>query len=183
MAKVMGILLQVKTLRDNLSKRSSSVPSIPGYYIWWFDKEGTDLIASALKDNASVKLFQKKKIRGRIYYALYLGIAKNLLDRIKWHICQNHSCSSIKSGYLSTLRQSISAILKKDMSSSECKVNAFFDDHCYWEYFQTNDLQTAESEEIKELGKEYYILNIQKNKVVNKDTKTRLKQLRKKYKK
>ena len=168
----------VKILRNSYG----NIPSESGYYTWWFDRDGTNIILNAL-NNSKLHRFQKRKINGKNYYALYFGIGANLRQRFKWHVLQRHSVSAVKSGYLSTLRQSLSAILGKDMTTGGSCVNCFMDDHCWWEFTTTKDKNSAEKEEKEELSTNYYILNIKDNNVVGKNTINLLKDLRKRFKK
>ncbi len=170
----MNITKSIKDLRNNLS----CVEKQPGCYIWWFDKEGTDVLLKQLPDVDKSKIQNKED-----YYALYFGIANNCRERINWHINQKHSYSAVKSGYLSTLRKTLSALLGKDMTKSEKQVNDFMDAHCRWEWKYTPSKKEAEAMGIKELEKNTYPLNIQKNKNVDKAVILKLKELRKRYRK
>ena len=125
-----------------------------------------------------------KEIDGREYIAIYFGISKDLNGRIKWHICQNHTAGSVRSGFLSTLRQSLSALLNNDMSKSQHLVNNFIDDNCYLEYENTLTHKDAENIEKTELSQEYYYpLNIAGAKSTPQYVKDNLKKLRKTHKK
>lgn len=174
--------VSVLNLRNQFQQKNASVPTVPGCYCFWFDKQGMQKILKPLESVCTRKL-QKKVIDGKDCYALYFGIAKNLKDRAKWHICQHHSMSSVKSGYLSTLRQTLSALLRLNMSVSEKSVNTFLDEHCYFEYFGKKTLDESRACEENELCKNYYPLNIQHNKCVEKQTINSLKHIRKEYRK
>ena len=167
----------VKILRNSYG----NIPSESGYYTWWFDRDGTNIILNAL-NNSKLHRFQKRKINGKNYYALYFGIGADLRQRFKWHVLQRHSASAVKSGYLSTLRQSLSAILGKNMTKGGYCVDCFMDAHCWWEFTTTDNKSSAEYEEKKELNTNYYILNIKDNNVVEKKTINLLKDLRKRFK-
>ncbi|MBR4561461.1 MAG: hypothetical protein IKO23_06060 [Bacteroidales bacterium] len=167
----------IKELRNDLS----CVEKKPGCYIWWFDKNGKDMLLKSLPDFNISSIPRKGN-----YYALYYGIAKDCRQRINWHINQKHSFSAVKSGYLSTLRQTLSALLGKDMTCSEKDVNDFMDTHCCWSWEYTPSRETAEDIESVELStqsKNCYPLNIQKNKTVSHDVIQKLTELRKKHKK
>ena len=121
------------------------------------------VMKDAIKEH-QVKLdkIQKRDIDGEEYWALYFGISNDMLGRAKWHILQKHSKSAVKYGTLSTLRQSLSALLDIDMSFSEEDVNMFMDNNCYWEWEYTDNAKEEEKNELHSDDK-CYPLNIQEN--------------------
>lgn len=176
-------MLHVGQLRQQLYAGGSSVPQNPGVYRWWFPKEVAHKLLSLLPAGAiQANRIQKLQIEGTEHWLLYFGIAGNLLQRIKWHACQHHSVSAVKSGYLSTLRSTVGALLQIDASQAENSVNNALD-LCYWEYCPTATRTQAENMEAQELATNYYPLNIQKNRVVGKLAIKEIKRLRKKHKK
>lgn len=100
----------------------------------------------------------------------------------RWHMTQQHSLSAVQSGYLSTLRQTLSALLGKDMTKAEQDVNDFIGKNCYWQWEYTDTPEEAEDREQHELRTNYYPLNIQGNKTVSPEIIGTLKGLRQKYK-
>jgi len=107
-------------------------------------------------------------INGKNYYALYVGIAakEGLKQRLKWHLgSTKHTLSSVKSGFLSTLRATIASLLSQKPTSLQTEEKAVDDilDRCYWEWYQNNN---PEIEEKRELSREDFIypLNIADNK-------------------
>ncbi len=170
-----------KKLRPQLLSRTSNVPQTSGYYRWWFPKK---LAISLLSPLPSIdqKNIKKETIGGEEHWLLYFGIAKSLSERMKWHICQKHTPSSVKSGTLSTLRQTISALLQIDQTKAESQVNDTLD-QCFVEWQSTPTKEEAEAVEKQELTSGYYPLNIQENKVVPKAIINKLKELRKLHKK
>ena len=105
-----------------------------------------------------------------------------MLGRAKWHILQKHSVSAVKHGTLSTLRQSLSALLDIDMSFSEEDINMFMDNNCYWEWEYTDNSKIEETNALRSNDK-CYPLNIQDNLTVGKDIIKNLKRIRKEHKK
>ena len=170
----------VKNLRDS---KCSTVDNCPGYYFWWFREDCVKKLLAPLPGVDYSRLISDRNG----YVALYVGIVekekRTLRQRALWHICDDHSASKVKAGTLSTLRQTISALLGIDMTKSKQAVNDFMDDNCEWEWFPTKSGEEAKAKEKEELSKHYYPLNIKANKVVNKDTKNALKKLRKDFKK
>ena len=79
-----------------------------------------------------------KKIRGVDYYYIYVGIAvkESIRDRLNWHINQHHTISSVKSGILSTLRQTISSLVAGNQFD-EKTTNSLID-LLFVEYFPIN---------------------------------------------
>lgn len=165
-----------------LKSRTCKISKGPGVYRWWIDSQGTEKITSALRSIDLSKL-QKRTIDNKTFYALYFGIAKDLRMRLNWHINQHHTASAIRSGYLSTLRCTFSALLGLDCSKSEDAVNDFQDMHCCVEFEDLPSRETAEGIEKTELRSKYYPLNLQGNKVVDKVILHDLSKLRTKTKK
>jgi hypothetical protein len=94
---------------------------------------------------------------------------------------QKHSKKAVKHGTLSTLRQTISALLGKNMTQSECCINKFMDDNCLWEWDYTPNPCQIEKEELSSVEK-CYPLNIKENHTVSKNVISKLKKLRKEFK-
>ena len=98
-------------------------------------------------------------------YCIYIGIAEreSIRNRLNWHVNQDHKPSAIKSGYLSTLRQSLSSILSQNQKDEE--VTNQFIDKLYIEYFEVDEETEGKLREIEkeEMEKHLYILNIQGN--------------------
>lgn len=115
----------------------------------------------------------------------HFGMSKDLLDRLKWHICQKHTTSEIKSGYISTFRQTLSGVLGLDASLSENAVNDLLDSHCLVEYDYTDTEKEAKLREEAELCAPdyYYPLNIQSNKSVPKIVRQQIQAARQQHKK
>ncbi len=172
----------IMNLRKQIAARVLNVSKNPGYYTWWLDEEGMRQILSPL-NGIDYSRIMKKLIGGKDYYALYFGISSNLNNRIKWHISQHHTQSSAKSGYLSTLRQTISALLGIDMTKSEQAVNKFMDDHCWLEFDNCASHVVAKQMEKNTLHNGYYPLNIQGNKGVDCKIGAQISGLRKEFKK
>lgn len=62
-----------------------------------------------------------KKIKGRKYYYIYVGVAirESIQSRLDWHVNQHHTKTSVESGFLSTLRQTISSLVAGDQYNEE----------------------------------------------------------------
>ncbi len=101
----------------------------------------------------------------------------------RWHMTQQHSLSSVQSGYLSMLRQTRSALLGKNMTEAEENVNDFIGENCYWQWEYTNTPEEAEDREQHELRTNYYPMNIQGNKAVPPSIIAKLSDLRQRHKK
>ena len=171
----------VKNLRATVA---NNVTIRPGVYRWWFKADAARKLLAQLSSidygKSSKRVYDKEE-----YFALYFGIAKSLQERLNWHIRQHHTLSSVKSGYLSTLRQSLSALLCEDMSKAEQDVNNLIDDNCLIEWEDTTSKRQAEVIEKIEMSNATccsYPLNIQNNLSVPKCVIQRLKDLRKLYK-
>lgn len=177
-------LIKVCLLREQLSNRTSGIePLCGGVYCWWFKREAAQtLLAKLPLTQEELAKIQAQEIEGESYLALYFGISKDILARAEWHTLQKHSPSAIKHGTLSTLRQTISALLGKDMSQSEGRVNEFINRNCYWEWEDDKSYKLRETDELSSTTK-CYPLNIRENKTVTKEVRNELSKLRKQYKK
>lgn len=176
-------LESIKSLRQKIVSKQDYALNSPGVYRWWFKEEVLDWETfSRFTNNLNL---QSRIIDSETYYALYFGMSKDMKERIKWHICNKHKPSAVKSGFLSTLRQSISALLGMPMSISESDVNKFMDDYCYLEWDYTETEQDAKNIEHTELTQHDYSypLNIQGNITVSNMYLKDLKDLRSKFKK
>lgn len=174
----------VATLRRMIECKQSPFENSAGVYRWWF-KEDTAMQLLKQLPPVNTACIAKRLIDGDSYWALYFGISGNMRQRIAWHICQQHTPSAVKSGYLSTLRQVISALLNEDMTNSQNSVNNLMDTSCYLEWDYTSSKREAEGLETNELSQSQciYPLNRAKNKTVSKEHLKRLTELRAKYRK
>ena len=176
-------LVAVCILREQLERKSSRIEKQPGVYRWWFKAEGAKRILTQLNLSPSeYNMIARREIEGTEYWALYFGISSDMLGRAKWHIMQKHSQSAVKHGTLSTLRNTLGALLKEDMSKSMDKVNEFMDDNCYWEW-EYNDPAEVEKAELSSESGKCYPLNIKSNKTVECKVRKKLRDLRRKHKK
>lgn len=176
-------LIKVSLLRDQLSKGKSGIKHSCGVYCWWFKTEAAQTLWAelGLTEEEKAKI-QEREIEDESYLALYFGISKDMLDRAKWHILQKHSPSAVMHGTLSTLRQTLSALLGEEMSKSQDTVNEFIDSNCYWEWEYDKSYKQRERDELSSTTK-CYPLNIQENQTVNKEVCKKLSELRKQHKK
>jgi len=90
-------------------------PNKSGVYFWYVSEQGATQLGIEIKD--CVKKDDK--------YLVYIGLAKNLNQRLDWHYNDKHSPSSIKSGFVSTLRQTLSALLVGEMVTAKLIVDRF----------------------------------------------------------
>ncbi len=177
----MKYIERASKIRASINSKQCQIKEKPGIYRWWFELD----MAMPLLDKicfSDIKKLHSKDIDGKRYVALYFGISNDMNARAKWHICQKHSQSQVKHGTLSTLRQTLSALLEIDMTKSMQEVNKLIDT-CYWEWDYVANPKEIEIKEIKLNTKYAYPLNIQENRTVGKGSISKLKELRKKFKK
>ena len=124
----------------------------------------------------------KGVIQGEEYWCLYFDIGKDLRQRIRWHACLKYTASAVKHGILSTLRQSVSALLQLDQTTSTDKVSELLE-RCYCDWLSTAFKEEAKIIEKRESSKGYFPINIQENKSVAPTVLAQLKSLRKEHKK
>lgn len=136
----------------------------PGYYKWYApEKEYLDILN---KLNIEFSSFADKidslDLEGNKYYCIYLGIAEGqpVIRRIGIHLHDSFESS--------TLRKSIAALLGKEDIAP-------YMDLLKIEIICTEDPARAET---KLLSEKLYVLNIQKNKVMPKESIQTLRKLR-----
>lgn len=157
-------IINAKELRDKF--KLSKVPSnVPGWYKWWAPKEALSiLLNSSYIDSKYLSVLKKhlakKKIKGKVYYYIYVGVAikESIHDRLDWHVNQKHTKTSVVSGFLSTLRQSIASLVAGDQYNEEATNKLI--DMLVIEYYPV-DLP------IKSIEAKEYIEVIEKNEINN----------------
>lgn len=125
----------------------------PGWYKWWAPQEVLEkLLNSKYIENEHLSYLlpylTNKKIEGVDYYYIYVGIAvkESIRDRLNWHINQHHTISSVKSGILSTLRQTISSLVAGNQFDE--KTTNRLIDSLFVEYFPINlEIKSDEAKE------------------------------------
>ena len=165
---------------------------MPGWYSWWAPEEAIKMLlnSSYISNKYLSNLLSHltiKNINGKNYYYIYVGIAvkESIQRRLNWHINQHHTKSSVESGFLSTLRKSISSLLAFNQYD-EYITNDFIN-MLIVEYHPVNlpiksneAKEKIESIEKKEIANNVLILNIKGNKnALVKDYLKELKKVRK----
>ena len=173
-------LSNVASLRGDIRNISDK----PGVYQWWASKSDLLTILQALEMQFPDVQNDLEEKDG--FYCIYVGIAwrEALRSRLNWHINQKNTVSSVKSRFLSTLRQSIAAVLGVPMTNTEA-VNDFMDRLKV--SYDAMDL-TIKSPEAKQAAHGWeraqfnsgklYILNIQENRNHSQSPYKKLKKLR-----
>lgn len=131
---------------SEIRKGINDIPNVGGVYKHFVDKEGLKYLDGVYPT--------KKEITsdGIEVYLLYIGKAKNLLERYEWHLgMKNTSQKSILGKWLSTLRHSYMANHKNITCLSEQEIlNDFMDKHTYSQYMITKGYDSIEEQLIKE---------------------------------
>lgn len=135
-------IIPVSEIRKSIEK----IPKDSGVYKQYIDKEGLKYL------DGVYPITKETAINGTEVYLLYIGLAKDLLDRFKWHLgITNTSHKSILGGWLSTLRTSYMANHKEIQCLSEQnKLDEFMNEHIYIQYMVTKDFVAIEEQLIKE---------------------------------
>lgn len=170
-----GILIKANTLRDK--ELNKEIPNNkPGFYKWWVKSEELEILLNSnqLNDKYLEVLLPhltKKKINNEEYYYIYVGVAikESIYARLDWHVNQRHTRVSVESGFLSTLRQTLSSLIEGNQYAEE-ETNIFID-KLYIEYYPI-DLNikseeaktTIENIEKSEMETNCLPLNIKDNK-------------------
>lgn len=111
---VEGQLVWAQSLRDK--KALKDIPNVPGWYRWWAPLDvvkqllNSPFISGTYLEQLTPYLTERV-VDGDPYYCVYVGIAKSLRSRLHWHVNQNHTEKAVETGYLSTLRQSVSSLV------------------------------------------------------------------------
>ena len=179
----MQYLDKVSELRKRLENRTSEIKKEGGVYCWWFKRDVAQTLLKELPlTQDELSKIQTKEIEGEEYWALYFGISRDMLGRAKWHITKKHKPTAVKYGTVSTLRNTLGALLGIAMSDSEKSVNDLMDENCYWEWEYDKEYKQRETNELSSTDK-CYPLNIQENKTVSKAVLKKLGELRSQHKK
>ena len=114
-------------------KEVNDVPKTKGIYFWFMHPEGYNALSNHVKIE-HIKPKYTRTIDGKDYDLVYIGNAgtgkngnSHFLERLKWHLCQQHTNSSICHGTLSTLRAGLGALLSEHLIEplTEQVVNEF----------------------------------------------------------
>ena len=125
-------LVKAKELRNIECLRN--IPNdMPGWYKWWAPKQSLELLLNSpyISKNFFSELLPHltvKNINGIDYYYIYVGVAikESIKERLNWHVNQHHLKSSVESGFLSTLRQTIASLISGNQYDEEA-TNKFID--------------------------------------------------------
>lgn len=123
-------MLKVSILRNKTELQK--IPAAAGYYKWWCEKAELDVILNAL-DVKPVDVQQAIERQDDLF-CVYVGIAakESVRARLNWHVNDKHTASRVKSGTLSTLRQSIASIVANNQFDKEA-TDSFIDKlHVEW---------------------------------------------------
>lgn len=140
----------------------------PGYYKWWASEDDFFRLLSALDvpfEEVKADVEQKDGL-----WCIYVGIAakESLRARINWHINDPHTESKVKSGTLSTLRQSIASLVAGNQFD-KVATDSFIDGLSFEVFLVEGEIGSCDvacklhDAERKMLGDRLCILNIQDN--------------------
>lgn len=160
--------IQAILLRD-INNLSQIPNDKPGYYKWWATRKDFEELARKLgTDFASLEPYIEKEDD---LYCIYVGIAakESIRSRLNWHVNDPHTQNRVKSGTLSTLRQSISSLIAGNQSKKK-ETNDFIDRLTIEYFIIDKTIRSKEaSEELDKIERDLmhnklYILNIKDNK-------------------
>lgn len=170
-----GINVPARDLRDK--EKLKKIPhDRPGYYKWWANESELNDILDALGEKNTGIQWETRHAPDnpdKVQYCIYIGIAvrESVRSRLNWHVNQISTRSNIQHRTLSTLRQTVAALIGDSMADDR-KTNDFIDKLTV-EYFLSEYSIGSKSaiDHIKEIEDSYlqnsanlYILNIQGNK-------------------
>jgi hypothetical protein len=130
---------------------NSLLPKESGVYFWYVNQKGAHQLG------IDINQCNKKNE----HYLVYIGLAKSIHQRLTWHAFDKHTPSTIKSGFLSTLRQTLSALLVGNMNDSESTINDFMEHNMVVEFELRKDYIEYEIELINRFN---LPLNLKNNK-------------------
>ncbi len=150
----------MRYIRELRGGNWAAVPTTPGVYWWYFDKQALKQFGDSLAcDVRGLNLLANPA--GEI--CLYHGIAKNLRQRIAWHSAQSLHISALKSGFLSTFRLTLLALNTIPFVHGEDLINAYMDT-LRVDWVETRTKKEAMAIESAGLAGPYHFpLNIQSN--------------------
>ena len=174
-------------LAETIRKNFKLVPTKSGIYKWWCDLKTLEDILNKIDPSRTIKIgteIEQCTYEGNTLYCFYVGIAKNLRARIKWHI-KSHTAKQVATGRISTLRNSLASIFFETIDVS---INADLNnliDTLYISFEAHPNPHEIEKVILSGTKSKYnsnnyvYILNIQENNHCKaKDLKKELKKLR-----
>jgi len=131
-------ILSAGSIRSNIN----DIPTSSGVYKHFVDPAGLSLLSDVKPTQ------QEITDDGKRLFLLYIGLAKNLRYRFKWHLgLVNVSNSCIVHGTLSTLRLSYMSNHKDITSLSEQdRLNEFMDKHIHMSYLESINYKEVEQE-------------------------------------
>ncbi|PKG81890.1 hypothetical protein CXF85_15245 [Colwellia sp. 75C3] len=130
-------ITSAKVIRDNIA----DAPKSGGVYKHFINKEGLKYLSGVDPTE------QETADDGSTVYLLYIGLAKDIQYRLKWHLgIVNVSHSCIVHGTLSTLRLSYMSNHENiNCLSEQEKLNEFLNKYVYMSYYETPDFKSIES--------------------------------------
>lgn len=133
----MPVIIPASTLRTPAGINGVS-NSCPGWYRWWAPKEALRQLLGTHFNDLFPHLTQGENQLAGLYY-IYVGVAirESIRARLNWHVNQRHTLSCVRSGTLSTLRQSIASLVGQNQLD-ENATNALID-QLMIEYFTATD--------------------------------------------
>ena len=152
-------------LNENLNDEKSikacctevtNVPTDKGVYFWFIHTDGYE--ALSLSRHTPIEPIYPRIFKEKPYDLVYLGTAgtgkkgnSHLQQRMKWHLCQKHTESSVCSGAISTLRSGLSALLADDLieTNTEAVFNEFVCKYMfvYWLSYGNKDKEIIDGDE------------------------------------
>ena len=112
----------------------------PGWYRWRAPIQALEklLDSTYISEKYMTQLMpflHRKKFNRDDYFCIYIGVAINesIRDRLNWHVNQHHTKSAMQSGFLSTLRKTISSLVSGNQYN-EVATNGLID-HLLIEYY------------------------------------------------
>lgn len=142
--------MRAETLRDK--EVLNLISTDAGVYKWYMPQTLVDLLSIPIDDC---------EYKDGFGYFVYVGIAKNMRQRLDWHISQKHSKSSVKSGFLSTFRQTLCGLAKVPMDDGDTVNNII--DQMSIEFSLCSSKDEAESIEREMIHSFTLPLNIKHN--------------------
>ncbi|MFT5324269.1 MAG: hypothetical protein ACI8P0_002130 [Planctomycetaceae bacterium] len=156
MSDVFPVSYRIRDLRQSGWK---SIPDEPGVYWWFFPEPCLDELQ--ITSHCEFTLLNLLTNENDMV-ALYVGAAKSLRQRTKWHADQPLTQSNLQSKYLSTFRNTLLSLTQIDYATGFKLINQFMDSlEVAWQV--TSDKESAERIEAKELDGFSLPLNINTN--------------------
>jgi len=167
-------VIAAKELR-NISRLKEVPDDKPGWYRWWAPISALEkLLNSPYVTKEYMKelcpSMQRRMFGHNEFFCVYVGVAikESIRGRLNWHVNQHHTESAVQSGFLSTLRKTISSLVagnQYDENATNYLIDSLVVEYCTIGSPIKSEMAKKEIKQIEqdEMTKYVFPLNIKGN--------------------